>query len=331
MFLFERIGNMKKSNATIVDISEEEHLALREKYKDYVGYHNNRLTIVDIIGRDPRHVLYIEAKCECGETICVTNSAVRNGSVKSCGCIAKEVWKTSQEYKVPDLVGQVFSYLTVERRASDEESGIAGTGAKWLCRCKCNRIRYATTGELNAGTVKSCKVCSRPIRGTDLSGKIINNVEVIERTGRRNSYRQAMWKCLCHACNNYFETSSAVLVHSNIYSCGCVSSKGEKIIADFLSEHNIRFEKQKTFIGCKNKNRLRFDLWLPEFGTCIEYDGIQHFKKSNEWDSDEKFKTRRQNDTIKDKWCAENGVTLCRIPYYETNKIESILRDWLFL
>lgn len=321
---------MKPSKAKIVNISEEEFLVLREKYKDLIGYQNNRLTIEDIIGRDTRHILYVKARCVCGESICVTKSAVFNGSVKSCGCLNKEISKISQEYRVPNLIGCVFSDLTVERRLSIDELVLNGTGAQWLCRCKCGRIRYATTGELNSGAVKSCKICSKINKySTDLSGMIVNNIEVIEKVGK-NYRNSAMWECFCRICGEYFITSAAVLLHANPFSCGCVRSKGEQIIAGILKEHNIDFVKQKTFSTCKNKNRLRFDFWLPEYGVCLEYDGIQHYKKSNEWDNDEKFATRKKNDKIKDQWCAENGVILIRIPYNKTNNIESILNDWLF-
>ena len=322
---------MKPSKATIVSMSEEERLVLKEKYSNLIGYHNNRLTIEDIIGRDPRHVLYVKARCVCGESICVTRSAVFNSSVKSCGCLNKEISKTSQEYRVPNLIGRVFSDLTVERRLSLDERVLNGTGAQWLCRCKCNRIRYATTGELNSGAVKSCKVCSRINKySIDLSGKVVNNIEIIEKVGK-NYRNSAMWKCFCRLCGEYFVTSAAVLLHANPFSCGCVSSRGEQIIAKFLKDNNIYFVRQKTFPTCKNKNRLRFDFWLPEYGTRVEYDGIQHYKKSNEWDSDEKFATRKKNDSIKDQWCAGNDVILIRIPYNQTDNIEPILRDWLFL
>lgn len=39
----------------------------------------------------------------------------------------------------------------------------------------------------------------------------------------------------------------------------CKSSKGEKIIRDWLVKNNISFEEQKQFVDCKYKNNLKFD------------------------------------------------------------------------
>lgn len=79
---------------------------------------------------------------------------------------------------------------------------------------------------------------------------------------------------------------------------------------------------QKEFDKCINKKNLRFDFFIPEANLCIEYDGIQHYE--NIFGNDAYLKTKN-NDEIKDKFCLENKISLLRIPYYDFNKIESIL------
>jgi len=58
----------------------------------------------------------------------------------------------------------------------------------------------------------------------------------------------------------------------------CGESHGEKIISEILFKNNIKFERQKTFDDCRNKNLLPFDFYLSDLNICVEYDGMQHFK-----------------------------------------------------
>ena len=54
-------------------------------------------------------------------------------------------------------------------------------------------------------------------------------------------------------------------------------SKSEKYIANYLSFQNILFEQEYIFPDCRDINPLPFDFYLPDYNTCIEYDGQQHF------------------------------------------------------
>lgn len=73
---------------------------------------------------------------------------------------------------------------------------------------------------------------------------------------------------------------------SNLKGNGCLKcreSKGESEISKFLKKNNIKFIQQKTFKKCKNVRTLPFDFYLPNYNTCIEFDGEQHFKIVEYW------------------------------------------------
>jgi hypothetical protein len=53
-------------------------------------------------------------------------------------------------------------------------------------------------------------------------------------------------------------------------------SFGERTIFKWLLERDIKFEKEKTFSGLRDKYPLRFDFWLPDDKLLIEYQGRQH-------------------------------------------------------
>ena len=68
---------IKKSKAKFANISEEELCDLKYEHKDKIGYSNNNLTVIDIIGKDHHNFLYTMCRCECGEFIEVSYKNVK--------------------------------------------------------------------------------------------------------------------------------------------------------------------------------------------------------------------------------------------------------------
>ena len=116
-------------------------------------------------------------------------------------------------------------------------------------------------------------------------------------------------------------------------------SYGEDVVAKILIEKRLIPEecvsrtcdnREKTFTDCVNSKqgryctKLRFDFYLPNQNTLIEYDGEQHFVKRGKYG--EKFETLQENDIIKNKYCKDKGIKLIRIHYkVPINEIESQL------
>lgn len=112
--------------------------------------------------------------------------------------------------------------------------------------------------------------------------------------------------------------------HKNGSGCpACNSSKGECAISKWLESHNISFVPQKTFPTCKNKRLLPFDFYLPEFNTCIEFDGLQHFISLPYFNGDDGLSQRIKHDTIKTNYCSQENIRLIRIRYNQS--VEEIL------
>ena len=113
-------------------------------------------------------------------------------------------------------------------------------------------------------------------------------------------------------------------------SCGCLISKGEEKIATLLSQHNIPFEKQKTFESCRfpiSGYLAKFDFFVNE-KYIIEFDGIQHFESVLFFKNND-YLTIKTRDDIKTQWCKENGIPLIRIPYTKlaTLTLEDLILD----
>lgn len=108
-------------------------------------------------------------------------------------------------------------------------------------------------------------------------------------------------------------------------------SKGERLVRCILSKSKHKFTTQKTFDGCAHEKLLRFDFYIPELNTCIEYDGEQHYRpvdfsgKGTVYAIKE-FELTKKRDGIKNKYCRDNNINLIRIPYYLTDgEIEEVI------
>ena len=74
----------------------------------------------------------------------------------------------------------------------------------------------------------------------------------------------------------------------------------------------------------------RFDFYLPDYNTIIEYDGIQHFiQGSGVFDNKEKFARTQEHDSIKNQYCKDKNIALLRIPYWDKNNIKQIVIKYL--
>lgn len=154
------------------------------------------------------------------------------------------------------------------------------------------------------------------------------NQNVIPLEKYKGADIKTLHKCL--VCNNKWSTTPSKLLSG--YGCPrCNRSYGEKAIETFLELNNVTYIAQKTFSDCKNKKPLPFDFYLPEYNTCIEYQGKQHYKAINYFGGYEKFKLQQQRDKIKRDYCKNNNIKLLEIPYWNFDNIEQTLTNYLKL
>lgn len=145
------------------------------------------------------------------------------------------------------------------------------------------------------------------------SNKIHNSEYILmnDYNGANNSVKLMHMKCM---------KEFNIIAYSHLRGAKCTycfNSKGENHINDFLIENKINFIKGKSFDSCKFKNKLRFDFYLPDIKTCIEYDGIQHFEIVEWFGGINALEANKIKDSIKNNWCLENNINLIRISYKE--------------
>lgn len=218
-------------------------------------------------------------QCDCGNKVTVKGSELRKGNVTSCGCR-----KRRQNLS---LIGQRVNHLTVIKQT---ELRTKDGSILWECQCDCGKIINVPTTKLKNKTIKSCGcegikqfIERNHNKKIDLTGKTFGELTVLHEVEQRSNDKQVMWLCQC-SCGNSTIVRGADLRSGNTKSCGCKANKsyGEAKIQKLLTENNIIFEREKTFNDCRfiDTNHLaRFDFYLPQYNTLIEYDGIQHFQE----------------------------------------------------
>ncbi len=135
----------------------------------------------------------------------------------------------------------------------------------------------------------------------------------------------------CKKCNNNFDQYTGHLVRGvgcQICSRAEKQSKPEKLIESILKENRVKYECEKSFEGCSHKNKLRFDFYLPELNTCIEYQGEQHYNPISIFGGEEALKKQIIKDQVKRKYCTDNNIKLLEISYRDS--IEKVLKERYF-
>lgn len=120
-------------------------------------------------------------------------------------------------------------------------------------------------------------------------------------------------------------------LNDHLYGNGCPfckESKGEKEIRNYLINLNISFKSQKKYSDCKYINELPFDFYLPDYNTCIEYNGVQHYEYRKFFHrTKESFYIQQLKDKIKFNYCKDNDIKLIVIKYNENivNKLNEFI------
>ena len=175
-----------------------------------------------------------------------------------------------------------------------------------------------------------CAICSGNVMTTDMFIKKSR----IEHGNKYDyslvNYIKYKIKIICPV-HGIFEQTP----YHHMNGCGCQicnESKGEKYIKNKLDKLNISYVPQKTFEGCKYKRLLPFDIYLPDYNVCIEYDGLQHDKSISTWGGEEYFKIIQKRDKIKNEYCEQNNIKLYRIKYNLDiqKELKKILNNFLY-
>lgn len=108
----------------------------------------------------------------------------------------------------------------------------------------------------------------------------------------------------------------------------CSRSKGEIKIAMYLEKNNIAYEEQFVIrnenLFCKNRI-IKVDFYIPDKNMFIEFNGFQHYQKSDFFDKRRTFEEQEDRDFALKQYCKSHNIILLEIPYTKLNSINKIL------
>lgn len=217
-----------------------------------------------------------------------------------------------------------IDYAPTVYRKDKNRKALHGTRyGYFLCPLCKEKVICAPLSKVYNGGIKSCGCIRHLNKGlknghsVDLTGKVFGHLIALFPTDKRVNGK-ILWHCRCD-CGNEVDIQSAHLTSGHTKSCGHIKSEGEQKIKNLLTKMRILFFQEYTFIDCinpKTGRRLRFDFFLPQYNTLIEYDGSQHFiVKERGWYTEEELIYIQERDAIKDKYCKDHNIRLIRIPY----------------
>lgn len=130
----------------------------------------------------------------------------------------------------------------------------------------------------------------------------------------------------------FFETPYNLITNQiGCPKCYKNKSSGEIAVKNILDEYQIPYEMEKTMPYLKYKENLRFDFWIPDLKTAIEFNGAQHYMPIDFFGGEKKFKEQKIRDSIKDEFCKFYGFNLLNIKYSDNvlDKLKPLLNDYL--
>ena len=267
--------------------------------------------------------------CQC-PNIFTSFSHIKSGHTSKCRECANKL-------HIHNITGERFGHLAVLFLYPESRNG------KIWCRvkCDCGRETDKTTNSVITNHVSSCGLDGCPYKNgrdkaiKDLSQEkfglltpikpIITEEDFCTDNGRifhcypLSEYRGATWLCKCD-CGNYCLLPRQSLTGLHASSCGCLhTSKGELKIKQILEE--LQLDYIQEYIPPNSKFYFRYDFFLPENNTYIEFDGEQHYHPIDFFGGKEGFEDLRYRDLLKNQYCLNNQNRLVRIPYTEYCKL----------
>lgn len=303
----DAIKNSKKFCCKIC--GKQKHILekFKQSLKDKIP--NEKFEIISF--KDTQSPLIIECG-KCGErmTFMVADSLKNRKHIcRKCYPLRDdEIKKTREEFK--KYISKSKEWTLVQSLENTHAMDFVS------CRCNyCNKINKKNMYDYMRGIQCSCKRRSNVRdRVQQLLGK---EYEIVE-----GGYTVESKVSLRHSCGFIYSVSvkSILSGYGLCPKCKRTHSKGERIIKNFLEEHNIEYYNEYPKVICGHV--LRFDFFIPSKNMYIEFQGKQHYIPVDYFGGEDTLKKQKEYDNLKRKFCKDN---LLEISYLDIDNIEEIL------
>lgn len=182
---------------------------------------------------------YWICKCNCGNVVSVAKKNLNNGSVKSCGCLRKDLNTLKNTL---DLTNKRYRYVTALKNTFKKDK--MNRSYLWLCQCDCGNTFFASAEYLQSGHVNSCGCKKIGSRGEEKIKQILNDNNVTYAT------EYTFNNCRNPKTNRLYRYDFAILDNYN-QPIRLIEFDG---IQHYYKENKWHFNVEEIQFNDKNKN-----------------------------------------------------------------------------
>ena len=134
---------------------------------------------------------------------------------------------------------------------------------------------------------------------------------------------------VCIVCHKHGEFWQYANQHLQGRGCPhCRQSSLEKEVREFLEKENIEYVAQKR---SKWLGKQSLDFYLPKYKIAIECQGLQHFKASDYFGGEERYKKTVELDRNKRNNCELHNIKIIYYTHYEIEYECELVTDLITL
>ena len=109
----------------------------------------------------------------------------------------------------------------------------------------------------------------------------------------------------------------------------CNSSTGENLVSVYLDKVGIKYEREYCINNFGDKNRYRYDFYLPTLNIVIEFHGRQHYEAIDYFGGVEGFKRAQKRDAYKEQLLKKLNIPLLIIKYDKIDVLQTIIAQFI--
>lgn len=211
------------------------------------------------------------------------------------------------------VVSLDYFIAIAEERGGSCLSTVYG-GAKEDLEFKYSQGHIWKTAATNIQSGRWCPVCAGNLKRSldDLKCEAQKRGGALLSSSYVNAHSKLEWKCF----HEHIWKASWNQIQSGKWCPECSTGLGERICRSYFEQlFNRKFPKRHpSWLKSKMGTQLELDSYCEELGIAFEHHGMQHYERTDFFQSPEKFKRRQELDKQKEDLCRNYGVTLIVVP-----------------
>lgn len=287
-----------------------------EEIKKYVESQNHKfIGIIYFKGLNSKILI----QCEHGHIFKVTFKNFKGN--KSCKPTRCPVCFGMKQPTIDDIKNKLnnFGFILLSKKYKNSHE-------KLKIQCLNGHITYRSWDNINSSNKLTCTKCE--------GGKYSINLKSIETFLKTYNYKLLTYnyinssqklKIQCDKGHTFYKSWHKLQTGQKCPFCNI--SKGEEKIMTYFKDSNVKYIYNAPYFDDLLSDLgypLRPDFILPNERIWIEYDGEFHYK---DFYHDGSFERLQEHDRRKNEYAKKNNWKLIRIPYWEFDNIEEILKN----